>query len=229
MKKHLVVLSGAGISAESGLGTFRDSGGLWENNKIDDVATPEAWLKNPARVTEFYNKRRKQCIESKPNQAHMVLSELEEQFDVSIITQNIDNLHERAGSSNVLHLHGEIMKAKSSNPLYSDKIYAWGKENIQIGDLCENGFQLRPHVVWFGEDVPLLNEAEKIISTADIFVVIGTSLNVYPAAGLIHACPINCKQYVIDPMAEEIEKISAFIKISNNAQKGIEKFKALIC
>ncbi|MGB0932761.1 MAG: SIR2 family NAD-dependent protein deacylase [Lishizhenia sp.] len=225
MKKHLVVLSGAGISAESGLGTFRDNGGLWEKYKIEDVATPEAWLKDPKRVTDFYNLRRKQCIESLPNKAHEFLVELENQFKVSVITQNIDDLHERAGSKNVLHLHGEIMKVKSSNPQFSDTTYAWQKENVKIGDLCENGFQLRPHVVWFGEDVPLLDVAAEIIKTADVFLIIGTSLNVYPASGLIHATKQDCLKIVIDPNAKELQLTNNFKVIAKNATEGLELFK----
>jgi len=224
MKKHLVVLSGAGISAESGLGTFRDNGGLWDNYNIEDVATPEAWKKNPQKVTEFYNLRRKQCIASSPNNAHIKIAELEKHFNVTVITQNIDDLHERAGSSKVIHLHGEIMKVKSENINYQDIIMDWKKAEVKIGDLCDNGFQLRPHVVWFGEDVPLLETASEIVNTADLFLVIGTSLNVYPAAGLIHACNETCFKYVIDPKAKQLNLNSDFYMIADTAKKGIQTF-----
>jgi NAD-dependent deacetylase len=225
-KKKLVVLSGAGISAESGLGTFRDSGGLWENFRIEDVATPEAWRANPALVLEFYNLRRKANNEATPNDAHKVLAELEAHFDVEIITQNIDDLHERAGSSRVLHLHGEITKAKSSGPNQERQYFLISGNNIKLGDLCPDGFQLRPHVVWFGEEVPLLDDAAKIVAAADIFVVIGTSLNVYPAAGLIHAVSEGCICYAIDPKDIPIGK--RFIHIQNDAGVGMEKLKILL-
>lgn len=196
MLMKIVVLTGAGISAESGLGTFRDSDGLWERFKIEDVATPEAWLKNPKLVLDFYNERRRLNLLAQPNKAHFALVELEKYFNVEIITQNIDDLHERAGSSNVLHLHGEILKAKTSE-LSTD--YYDIKGDIKWGDLGKDGKQLRPHVVWFGESVPMLDEAIKITEQADIFIVIGTSLNVYPAANLIHYTKTDIPTYIIDP------------------------------
>ena len=187
IKKHLVVFTGAGMSAESGLKTFRDSDGLWENYAVEDVATPEAWQKNPALVLKFYNDRRKQVKQAKPNDAHLALKDLEKKFRMSIITQNIDNLHERAGSSFVLHLHGEIMKARGT---ITDKTYDI-KTDIQLGDKCEENSQLRPDIVWFGEAVPKFTEAQKIVSQADILLIIGTSLSVYPAAYLVQEVTKN--------------------------------------
>ena len=192
----IVILSGAGISAESGLGTFRDADGLWEKYRIEDVATPEAWLKNPKLVLDFYNERRRQNYLAKPNLAHTALAELAGYFEVSIITQNIDNLHERAGSKNVLHLHGEITKAKTSE-LSNDYIDIEG--DIIFGDLGPDGLQLRPHVVWFGESVPELEKAELLVRKADLLIIIGTSLKVYPAANLVHYAHENCKIVLIDP------------------------------
>lgn len=195
--KNIVVFTGAGISAESGISTFRDSGGLWEKYDIRDVATPEAWQRNPNLVLEFYNQRRKQVMEARPNAAHKALVELEKKFQVHVITQNVDDLHERAGSKNVLHLHGEILKARSTkNP---ELVYALKSWEIKAGDKCELGSQLRPHIVWFGEMVPEMNRAQEISSTADLFIIIGTSLNVYPAAGLVHATRSNCPVYLVDP------------------------------
>jgi len=195
--KKLVVLTGAGISAESGISTFRDSGGLWDKYRIEDVATPEAWEKNPELVLDFYNQRRKQLLSCQPNEAHYLLVKLEKYFDVHIITQNIDDLHERAGSKNVLHLHGELRKAQSTiDPNLIYDIEGW---ELKLGDKCEKGSQLRPYVVWFGEPVPKIVEAEKITETADIFVIIGTSLKVYPAAGLLQFVPYNSPIFVIDP------------------------------
>lgn len=197
MKKKLVVLTGAGISAESGLKTFRDMGGLWENYAIEEVATPEGWKKNSQLVLDFYNERRKQAYLAKPNHAHLVLADLEKDFDVIIITQNVDNLHEKAGSKNVVHLHGELSKVRSvKNP---DLIYEVENKAINLGDLAEDGGQLRPHIVWFGEMVPMIDPAADICLNADIFVVIGTSLQVYPAAGLVGYVGIEVPKYVIDP------------------------------
>lgn len=196
MKKKLVVLTGAGISQESGLKTFRDQGGLWENHNIEDVATPEAFQKNPELVLSFYNQRRKQLLEAEPNEAHKLLADLEQYFDVTIITQNVDDFHERAGSQDVIHLHGELLKSRSIiNP---DKIYDQ-KKDILIGDTDENGHQLRPHVVWFGEAVAMIPYAMNICKIADTALVIGTSLQVYPAAGLINDVPDNAMIYLIDP------------------------------
>ncbi len=195
--KNLVILTGAGISAESGIKTFRDMGGLWEQYDITEVASPQAWNKNPQLVLDFYNQRRKQLFNSKPNKAHYKLVELEKYFNVKIITQNVDDLHERAGSSNVLHLHGELKKARST--IDENLIYELKHWELKLGDKCEKGSQLRPHIVWFGENVPMLNKAIDIAKQADIFVVIGTSLNVYPAAGLVNYAPPSTKFYLIDP------------------------------
>jgi len=206
--KKIVVLSGAGISAESGLKTFRDSDGLWENYKIEDVATPSAWSKNRKLVLDFYNERRRQVKEANPNAAHQALADLQDKFDVSIITQNIDDLHERAGSKNVLHLHGEIFKSRSTvNP---SLIYPITGTELNEGDKCEQGSQLRPHIVWFGELVPALEDAALLVSQADIFIVVGTSLAVYPAAGLIHYAPPESEKYIIDPSAVELDGFIAF-------------------
>lgn len=196
MKTKLVVLSGAGISAESGVRTFRDSNGLWEEHRVEDVASPEGFARNPQLVLDFYNARRRQLSEVKPNRAHEILAELETDFDVHIITQNVDDLHERAGSTKVLHLHGELKKAR---PVNSElEIISWEKD-LNLGDVSENGEQLRPHIVWFGEMVTEMEKAEKLVQQAEIFVVIGTSLNVYPAAGLLYEVSLACEIYIIDP------------------------------
>lgn len=200
MKPHIVVFSGAGISAESGIKTFRDNDGLWENHSIHEVATPEAWQKNPELVLEFYNVRREQVLNSKPNAAHLAITELQNHFEVNVITQNIDNLHEQANNKNILHLHGEITKARSTaNP---NLIYNLGGPKISLGDTCELGSQLRPHIVWFGEAVPMIVPATEIIEKANIVIVVGSSLVVYPAAGLLEYAPIDSKIYVIDPSGE---------------------------
>lgn len=196
MNKKLIVLTGAGISAESGLKTFRDSGGLWEGYNVYDVATPEAWHRNPQLVQQFYNERRKSVREAEPNAAHYALVILEEKYDVSIITQNIDDLHERAGSGHVIHLHGLITKSQSDkNPELTYDIPGW---ELQMGETCELGSQLRPHVVWFGEAVPMIEKAAELCYDADIFIVIGTSLQVYPAAGLIDLVPAKAQKYLVD-------------------------------
>ncbi|MCM4171455.1 NAD-dependent deacylase [Arenibacter sp. TNZ] len=194
--KKIIVLTGAGVSAESGINTFRDADGLWEGHDVMEVATPQGFRKNPELVLNFYNERRRQLFNVIPNEAHIALARLEERFDVSIITQNVDDLHERAGSSKVIHLHGELLKARSvDNPL---KIMDW-KTDIKIGDLSEEGGQLRPHIVWFGEEVPLLEKAASITQTAHILIIIGTSMQVYPAASLIHYVPSNTPIFFIDP------------------------------
>lgn len=195
--KHLVVLTGAGMSSESGIRTFRDSGGLWENYDVSDVATPEAWYNNRDLVLRFYNERRRQLKDARPNNGHTGLALLENHFNVNIITQNIDNLHERAGSSKVLHLHGELTKARST--VDPGLVYNIGYKDINPGDYCDAGSQLRPHVVWFGEEVPMMEEAVRITKNADIFVVIGTSMVVYPAAGLVYYVPPGAPIFVIDP------------------------------
>ncbi|MBS1572715.1 MAG: NAD-dependent deacylase [Bacteroidetes bacterium] len=196
MKKKLVVLSGAGISAESGIKTFRDANGLWENHRIEEVASPEGFEKNPTLVLDFYNQRRKQLKEVSPNEAHKILAELEKHYDVEIITQNVDDLHERAGSTSVLHLHGELKKVRPIDNY--QKIIPW-ENDLNFGDTDDKGTPLRPHIVWFGEMVPEMENASKIVSEADIFIVIGTSLQVYPAAGLVHEIPEHTTLYIIDP------------------------------
>ncbi len=217
--KKIVVLTGAGISVESGINTFRDMGGLWEKHKITEVASPEGWRKNRSLVLDFYNQRRKQLLETKPNKAHYLLAKLEEKFDVKIITQNVDDLHERARSSKILHLHGELKKVRSTidNTIIKD-LNGW---ELKEGDLCEKGSQLRPHIVWFGEEVPMLEQAIKITQTAEIFIVIGTSLNVYPAAGLLSYVKKNCPIYLIDP--NEINSTIFFTHIKDKASIGVKK------
>ncbi len=199
--KKIVISTGAGISAESGIKTFRDSDGLWENYKIEDVATPRAFKKNPKLVLDYYNERRKQVLEVEPNIAHKALVDLEKNYDVHIITQNIDDLHERAGSKNILHLHGEIKKSRSSlDPNLIYDIEGW---EMKLGDKCEKGSQLRPHIVWFTEDVPKMAEARELVKSADVFIVIGTSLQVYPASTLIRYTKEGCEHYFVDPKASE--------------------------
>jgi NAD-dependent deacetylase len=216
--KKIVVFTGSGISAESGLKTFRDSDGLWENYNIEDVATPQAWHRNRALVLEFYNMRRKQVLEAKPNPAHAALAELEKKYDVQIITQNIDDLHERAGSTNVLHLHGEIRKSRSSvDPSLVYEIEGW---QISEGDTCAKGSQLRPHIVWFGEEVPELYLAASMIALANIFIVVGTSLVVYPAAGLVDYAPVDSEKFFIDPKADD-EVANHYTVIKENAGTGV--------
>jgi NAD-dependent deacetylase len=221
MKLKLVVFTGAGISAESGIKTFRDSGGLWEEFDINEVATPQAWDKNKALVLDFYNKRRKQVIEAKPNAAHYALVELEKKYDVQIITQNIDDLHERAGSKKVLHLHGEITKSRST--VDPSLIYKIKGEEIKLGEKCEKGSQLRPHIVWFGEMVPQMDNANLLAEKADIFMVVGTSMAVYPAAGLIDYTPQQITKYLIDPSDVKINGISNLKVIKEKASIGLPK------
>ena len=217
----VVFFSGAGMSAESGIGTFRDKGGLWENHRIEDVATPEAWKRNPDLVTEFYNLRRKKIFETEPNKAHFAIAQLENIIDVHVITQNIDDLHERAGSKKVLHLHGNIKYAKSSGPNQDKKYYLLKNWNLTKHDLCDEGYRLRPHVVWFGESVPAFDEAAEIIKNADIFIVIGTSLQVYPAAGLIQYANNAKTKILVDPNANSINGIDDFKVYSNTATEGV--------
>lgn len=194
--KHIVVLTGAGMSAESGIKTFRDEDGLWEGHDVMQVASPEGFKRNPELVLDFYNQRRRQLKTVKPNQAHKDLAALEQDFKVTIVTQNIDDLHERAGSTKVIHLHGELFKVRS--PRNEKDIKVW-TEDLNLGDTCENGFQLRPHIVWFGEEVPMIEAAIDICATADILLIIGTSMQVYPAAGLMHYVPSDVPIYIIDP------------------------------
>ncbi|MEJ5264434.1 MAG: NAD-dependent deacylase [Bacteroidales bacterium] len=222
--KHLVALTGAGISAESGLKTFRDNDGMWENYNVMEVASYEGWLRNKQLVLDFYNQRRRQLKDAQPNAAHLGLAELEKYFKVSIITQNVDDLHERAGSTHILHLHGELTKARSTkDPSYVIDI---GYRDIKVGDLCPKGGQLRPNIVWFGESVPAFEEAVQIASTADIFVVIGTSMVVYPAAGLIDYVPAAADIYVIDPKPLPIRNYKHLVFIQEVASKGMEILKA---
>jgi NAD-dependent deacetylase len=220
MKKKLVVLSGAGISAESGIQTFRDSDGLWEGHNVMDVATPEGFRKNPALVLDFYNKRRQQLLTVEPNEAHKILADLESHFDVRIITQNVDDLHERAGSSNVLHLHGELLKVRSTEN--HNYILDW-KTDLLESDKDKNGFNLRPHIVWFGEEVPALEEAVELTAHADLFLVIGTSLQVYPAAGLVDFVPKQSTIYYIDPKPIKIPNLrNELVVFAEGASKGMQ-------
>ncbi|HKJ06311.1 MAG TPA: NAD-dependent deacylase [Flavobacteriaceae bacterium] len=215
--KKIVVLTGAGISAESGLKTFRDADGLWEGHDVTQVASPSGWNANRNLVLDFYNQRRKQLLSVQPNQAHLALAQLEDYFDVQIITQNVDDLHERAGSSNVLHLHGELLKVRSTgNP---NLIYSWTND-LNEGNLCEEKHQLRPHIVWFGEDVPLLPKAAELCAKAEILLIVGTSMQVYPAASLIHYSKPNVPIYYIDPKPAQINFNNVNV-IANKATKGV--------
>lgn len=222
--KHIVVLTGAGMSAESGLKTFRDSDGLWEGHDVTEVATPEGFNKNPELVLEFYNQRRRQLLEVTPNSGHIDLAQLETDFKVSIITQNVDDLHERAGSNDIIHLHGELLKVRST--FDEVDIKPW-KTDLVLGDTCKRGYQLRPHIVWFGEAVPMIEKAIDVCMTADILVIIGTSMQVYPAASLIHYAPENIPTYFIDPKPAVESKQNLSI-ISESATKGVKKFIELV-
>ncbi len=225
-RKKLVVLTGAGISAESGIRTFRDMGGLWEEYDVMEVASPEAWEENPELVQRFYNERRKQLLEVEPNQGHFALAGAEKDFDVYIITQNVDDLHERAGSTNILHLHGELKKSRSSiDPYLIYDIDGW---ELKMGDLCEKGSQLRPHIVWFGEAVPAMMDAIQLAKMADIFAVVGTSLNVYPAAGLIDYAPVNAPIYLVDPNDIPIQTWHEVIFIKEKASTGVPRMLEMI-
>lgn len=218
----MVVFSGAGISAECGIQTFREGNGLWENYRIEDVATLEAWQRDPSLVQEFYNQRRKQILDSKPNEAHQIIAELEEHYEVMVITQNIDDLHERAGSSNVMHLHGNIRYAKSSGPAQERAYFPIDGWELKITDLCPGGYPLRPHVVWFGEDVPMYEKALKEVRKCEILLVIGTSLQVYPAAGIRHYAPINSRKFLIDPKADNFSTVGEFMPIKKSATEGMK-------
>ncbi|CAL66068.1 SIR2 family NAD-dependent protein deacylase [Christiangramia forsetii] len=215
--KRIVVLTGAGISAESGIKTFRDENGLWEGHDVMEVASPLGWKNNIELVLDFYNQRRKQLLQVKPNAAHQALVKLQQAYDVQIITQNIDDLHERAGSSKVTHLHGELLKARSS---FDENLVMDWKKDIKVGDFCEHNFQLRPHVVWFGEAVPMFQKAAEIAETADIVIVIGTSMQVYPAAGLVDFVPRSSPIYFIDPKPNISESKNLEI-IKKTAVKGV--------
>lgn len=214
------------MSADSGLATFRDSGGLWEGHDIEDVATVRGWERNPEQVLSFYNKRRKQAHRAKPNEGHKALAELETQFDIEIITQNVDDLHEKAGSSSVLHLHGKLSEAKSSAS--DDHVIDIGDKAIQIGDKAKDGSQLRPNVVWFGEPVPNIEPASDIVSQADILIIIGTSLVVYPAAGLVDFSPHNIPKFIVDPSEPQIQLNDNWTYISEPAKTGVPKLQKIL-
>ncbi len=229
--KKIVVLTGAGMSAESGISTFRDSGGLWEKYPVEQVATPEGYAANPKLVIDFYNERRKQLLDVEPNMGHRILAELEKNFDITVVTQNVDNLHERAGSTKVIHLHGELTKVTSSrepnNPKYikelSPECY-----DVKIGDLADDGSQLRPFIVWFGEAVPMIETAIDCVEKADIFVIIGTSMNVYPAAGLLNYVDGNVPVYLIDPNPVNISSNRKINVISKGASEGMENLRKIL-
>ncbi|PLW97964.1 MAG: NAD-dependent protein deacylase [Marinilabiliales bacterium] len=217
--RRIVILTGAGMSAESGISTFRSSDGLWENHRVEDVASPEGWEKDPELVLEFYNQRRKQLYEVEPNAAHKALAKLEAKFTVNVITQNVDNLHEKGGSSQVLHLHGELNKARSTiDPEYIIDLDHW---ELKYGDKCPKGGQLRPHIVWFGEEVPAMEDAVELVAMADILIVIGTSLQVYPAAGLLYYAPEQIPKYLIDPKAIPAYTVNNLTVIPKTAVKGV--------
>jgi NAD-dependent deacetylase len=220
MKKHIVILTGAGISAESGIKTFRDADGLWEEHDVMEVATPEGFAANPELVLDFYNQRRRQLFDVESNQAHFDLAKLEKDYKTSIITQNVDDLHERSGSTNVIHLQGELLKVKST---YDELDIKEWKSDLAIGDVCDKGYQLRPHIVWFGEDVPMIEEAVKICETADILLIIGTSMQVYPAASLMHYVPESTPTYFIDPKPN-IDSNENLTVIAKTATVGVEIF-----
>lgn len=219
--KRITILSGAGISAESGISTFRDSDGLWEKHRIEDVATPEAWHRNPKLVLDFYNLRRKQLSEVEPNAAHFAITELQKLYDVQVITQNVDDLHERAGNTNVLHLHGELKKARSTgSPFRTYELDTW---QLNLGDKCESGYQLRPDIVWFGEEVPNLLPAAQIVSESDAIIIVGTSLNVYPAAGLYHYAKPSCRIWIIDPKAHELRYPDSIVALNEKAGAALPR------
>lgn len=217
MKHHIVFLTGAGMSQESGISTFRDQNGLWENHRIEDVASPEGFARNPQLVLDFYNARRKQLDEVEPNAAHLLIAKLEEKYKVTIITQNIDDLHERAGSTNIIHLHGELKKARSSK---NETLISDYHQAIKIGDLASDNSQLRPHIVWFGEQVPKMDPAIEITQTADLLVIIGSSMQVYPAASLLHFVPVDAKIVYIDPNPD-VEVGNNLLVIKEKATVGM--------
>lgn len=219
--KHVVVLTGAGMSADSGLATFRDSGGLWEGYDINEVASIDGWYRNPETILDFYNLRRKQAFEAQPNEGHKALARLEEKFDVSIITQNVDDLHERAGSTSVIHLHGELKKARSVDN--KELVYDIGAKPIKLGDTAEDGAQLRPDIVWFGELVPMMEKAAQVVQKAEILIVIGTSLVVYPAAGLVDFSPGNIPRFILDPSTPGLYSFDSWEHIRSTAATGTPK------
>ncbi len=223
--KKIVVLSGAGVSAESGIKTFRDSNGLWEEYRVEDVASIDGWHRNKELVLKFYNARRSALQNSQPNDAHKLIAALEEKYDVCVVTQNVDNLHERAGSSRIIHLHGELTKARSVKDEFTT--YDIGYNEINLGDKAPDGSQLRPFIVWFGESVPELGRAAKEVEKADILIIIGTSLNVYPAAGLVHYTKPGCKIYLIDPQPMNL-RIENFTQIQEKATVGMAKLSEIL-
>ena len=225
MRKKLVVLTGAGISADSGLKTFRDSDGLWEGFDINEVATATAWKNNPSLVLEFYNMRRRSVKEAKPNEAYFILAELERDFDVQIVTQNIDDLHERAGSTNILHLHGEILKMRSER---NDTLIYQIDSDMKIGDKAADGYQLRPHIVWFGEPVSLIETAAEIAKTADIFLIVGTSLVVYPAAGLVNYVQKHVPKFIVDKKIPCTSSINNLTAVEKGACEGMREIKIML-
>lgn len=229
--KNLVILSGAGMSAESGISTFRDAGGLWDKYPVEEVATPEGYARNRELVINFYNERRKQLLEVEPNAGHIGLAELEGNFNVTVITQNIDNLHERAGSTHIIHLHGELTKVTSSydpqNPHYIKELKPEEYE-VKLGDLAGDGTQLRPFIVWFGEAVPEIETAIKYVEKADIFVIIGTSMNVYPAAGLLNYVPRQAEVYLIDPKSVDIHSKRQIHVIQKGASEGVKQLREIL-
>ena len=232
-RKKIVVLTGAGVSAESGISTFRDSNGLWENHNVEDVASIEGWYRNPSLVLDFYNERRAQLPTVRPNAAHIAIASLEDEFDVTVVTQNVDNLHERAGSTRIIHLHGELTKVRPEN-CYNDRdgyseatVFDIGADAVHIGDLAPNGAQLRPHIVWFGEAVPKIEAAIEAVEAADMVLIVGTSLQVYPAAGLYRYAGMDTPIYIIDP-ADMSLRDSRITHIKEVATKGMKTFKNLI-
>lgn len=233
MKKKLAVLTGAGVSAESGISTFRDNGGLWDKYNVEDVASIEGWYRNPGLVLDFYNTRRKELQKAMPNAAHLAIADLEKDFDVTVITQNIDNLHERAGSTRIIHLHGELTKVRPENT-YNDRdgfseasVFDIGYGEIHLGDLAPNGAQLRPHIVWFGESVPKIEQAIDAVEASDILLIVGTSLQVYPAAGLYRFAKNDTPIYIIDPRPVDVRD-SRITYIEDVATKGMETFRNLL-
>lgn len=224
--ENIVVLSGAGISAESGIETFRGGNGLWDNYNVEEVASIDGWHKNRALVLEFYNKRRRELEKAQPNSAHIAVAKLEEKYNVTVVTQNIDDLHERGGSSKIIHLHGEATKARSEHGEY-DQTYDIGYKDLNIGDLAPDGGQLRPHIVWFGEAVPELTRGARAVEKADILIIIGTSLNVYPAAGLVHYAKQGCKIYLIDPAPMHLN-IANFKQIQAPATEGMAQLLEIL-
>ncbi len=232
-KRKITVLTGAGVSAESGISTFRDSDGLWENHNVEDVASIEGWYRNPSLVLDFYNARRRQLKDVRPNQAHYAIASLEDEYEVTVVTQNVDNLHERAGSTKVIHLHGELTKVRPENCCcdrdgYSEEtVFDIGAEDIHLGDLAPNGAQLRPHIVWFGEAVPKIDSAIDAVEAADILLIVGTSLQVYPAAGLYRYARMSVPIYIIDPKDVPVRD-GRITHIKEVATKGMDIFKNVI-